>query len=250
MKNKKLIIAVIAAALTLCSCGAVSGETAAEDEKETKPSAEQTAEVQQDTEPQTGESDTVETDESTQDTDVSDETGDPDDESSDTDPQDESADGQQSGGYYNAEFGFTLPLPEGTEYNEFEDVLKPSFDDDEVEFRALMETVSSDSFNISVQLLETAKTLDDFAKDRWEYADNVNNAGEEQVTILDTSNAPIGGRSAQVITEKLEGANGTFYTLRVYIQTADGQYIYIQGNCFDLETLAHLEGCAESLYFS
>lgn len=153
--------------------------------------------------------------------------------------------------YTNSEFGFTMTLPEGTEYYDIEDVLKPAFDNESVEFRALMETKSTDSFNMAVQLYSTTLTLDDFAKLRWEYADNINNSDYgDKVEVLDTSNAEVGGKPAQLITEVLTGENGTFYTVRLYSQISDSEFIFIQGNCYDEATLETLVSCAQSLSFS
>lgn len=255
MKTRKYLIAILAAAMLLCGCGDVSDEPAAEedtvsaqeqmtDENSEDVSEEDNQESDMQTEPSadSSEAEVSEPAESAPSESVT-----ATDSAEDSTP-DESGEG---GVYSNSEFGFTLPLPEGTEYNEIEDTLKPTFDDDEIQFRALMETVSSDSFNMAVQIYETAKTTDDFAKARWEYADRVNGSdSEDEVTILDTSNADIGGKPAQIVTEKLTGTNGTFCTLRAYIQISDNRYIYIQGNCFDEDTMNMLRVCAEGLEFS
>lgn len=255
MKTKKYLIAVLAAAMLLCSCGDISDEPAAEeetvsaheqitDENSADGSEDDIAEPDPQDEPT---ADSSETEVSEPAESYPSESSSIDDSTEDSTPDDIGTEGT----YSNNEFGFTLPLPEGTEYNEVEDTLKPTFDDDEIQFRALMETVSSDSFNMAVQIYETAKTTDDFAKARWEYADRVNNSDSgDEVTILDTSNADIGGKPAQIVTEKLTGTNGTFCTLRAYILISDGQYIYIQGNCFDEDTMNMLRVCAEGLEFN
>lgn len=254
MKTQKYLIAVLAAAMLLCSCGDISDKPAAEEETvsaQERLTDENSADVSEDdiAEPDPQDEPTADSSE----TEVSEPAESyPSESKVATDIGEDSVPDEtdQSIVYNNREFGFTLPLPKGTEYNEFEDTLKPTFDDDEIQFRTLMETVSSDSFNMAMQLYETAKTTDDFAKARWEYADRVNNSdSEDEVTILDTSNADIAGRPAQIVTEKLTGTNGTFCTLRAYIQISDGQYIYIQGNCFDEDTMNMLRVCAEGLEF-
>lgn len=255
MKNKNRLAAAIAAVIMLAGmsgCGYIEDLPADEDDTIVSSSQD-------------------ESDEESEPTDESENESEPSDESSDDSAESaadssEAASSQEStsssepgaagvemsgDSYTNSEFGFTMTLPEGTEYYDIEDVLKPAFDNESVEFRALMETKSTDSFNMAVQLYSTTLTLDDFAKLRWEYADNINNSDYgDKVEILDTSNAEVGGKPAQLITEVLTGDNGTFYTVRLYSQISDSEFIFIQGNCYDEATLETLVSCAQSLSFS
>lgn len=163
-------------------------------------------------------------------------------------------DAQAGNVYTNEEFGFSLPLPDGAEYNEYEAELQPSFDDDAVQFRPLMETIISDNTNMAVQLWNTQKTLDDLVQARRDYVDSTNSQAEElkaegtpydTVELLEVSDAAVGGAEARIVTERLDGSNGTFYTLRAYYSLGGGNYIYIQGNCCDEAALAQLKTCAE-----
>ena len=146
------------------------------------------------------------------------------------------------------------PLPDGAEYNEYEAELQPSFDDDAVQFRPLMETIISDNTNMAVQLWNTQETLDDFVQARRDYVDSTNSQAEElkaegtpydTAELLEVSDAAVGGVEARIVTERLDGSNGTFYTLRAYYSLGGGNYIYIQGNCYDEAALAQLKTCAE-----
>lgn len=254
----KRLIAIAAAAVMLGGCGYI--EDFSEDGTDKNASAGAAVSEEQ---TDNGE-DTADDESEEEQTDVSDGSA---DETSSEDSSDLSSEESSSASdsetdvgencYVNGEFGFTLPLPEGTEYYENEDILKESFDNSEVLFRSLMDTKSNDKFNMSVQLWETSKTLDDFAKDRWENADRVNNeniadeeAQQDHIQILDTSNEAIGQKPAQAVIERLDGANGTFYSLRVYISISDGQYIYIQGNCYDEDTVGMLYACVLGISFS
>lgn len=163
-------------------------------------------------------------------------------------------DAQAGNVYTNEEFGFSLPLPDGAEYNEYEAELQPSFDDDAVQFRPLMETIISDNTNMAVQLWNTQKTLDDLVQARRDYVDSTNSQAEElkaegtpydTAELLEVSDAAVGGAEARIVTERLDGSNGTFYTLRAYYSLGGGNYIYIQGNCCDEAALAQLKTCAE-----
>ncbi|MCD7741068.1 MAG: hypothetical protein LUI06_02545 [Ruminococcus sp.] len=165
----------------------------------------------------------------------------------------------QDSSYVNHELGFTLPLPEGTECEDQDDEFKASFDDEDVQFRSIMDTVSNDRFNLTVQIYQTEKTLDDFAEDREEYVDSKNSSSNEDDTeavtyeILSSDMETIGTSddavNALVVTEKQTSDSSVFCTLRVYIELYAGQYIYIQGNCYDEDTLATLRECAEGFMF-
>ncbi|MGN0634360.1 MAG: hypothetical protein ACI4JW_10905 [Oscillospiraceae bacterium] len=247
----KRLIAIAAAAVMLGGCGYIEDFSEDGTDKNASAGAAVSEEQTEDS------ADTADDESSEGQTDVTDESA---DENSAEDSSELSSEESSSASdsendvdescYVNGEFGFTLPLPEGTEYYENEDILKESFDDSEVLFRSLMDTKSNDLFNMSVQLWETSKTLDDFAKDRWENADRVNNEGLDTIQILDTSNEAIGEKPAQAVIERLDGANGTFYSLRVYISISDGQYIYIQGNCYDEDTVGMLYACVLGISFS
>lgn len=174
---------------------------------------------------------------------------------------DESADSSESGAdsepisgnaYYNEKYGFTLPLPEETTWQEFDDdILIVSFEDDTVQYCPLMETENTDDKVISVQYWLSAKTLDDFAKDAWDR--DYRNAGTDEngdtVEILDTSNEQVGGKSAQLVTEKLTGGNGDFYSASLYIEIEESQYIYMHISCWDEASLEELCGYITSTAF-
>ena len=176
-------------------------------------------------------------------------------ESADAEEDSQAEDNAQAGNVYtNEEFGFSLPLPDGAEYNEYEAELQPSFDDDAVQFRPLMETIISDNTNMAVQLWNTQETLDDLVQARRDYVDSTNSQAEElkaegtpydTAELLEVSDAAVGGAEARIVTERLDGSNGTFYTLRAYYSLGGGNYIYIQGNCCDEAALAQLKTCAE-----
>lgn len=154
--------------------------------------------------------------------------------------------------YVNAEFGFTLPLPEGTTWQEFEDTEPmPAFDDAAVQFRPLMETENTNDQVISVQHWKTDKTTDDFAKEAWDR--DYRNAGTDEngdtIEVLNTSNSEVGGKAAQLVTERLTGGNGEFYSASLYIAIADGEYIYMHISCYDEATLDELCGYITSTTF-
>lgn len=255
MENKNKLFAAITAMIMLVGmsgCGYIEDLPAEDEDMNISSSQEEPADESQDEDASENDSEPV--DESSEEPVES--TADSSEESSSqesTSSAEPGAAGVEMSGdsYTNSEFGFTMKLPEGTEYYDIEDVLKPAFDNESVEFRALMETKSTDSFNMAVQLYSTTLTLDDFAKLRWEYADNINNSDYgDKVEVLDTSNAEVGGKPAQLITEVLTGENGTFYTVRLYSQISDSEFIFIQGNCYDEATLETLVSCAQSLSFS